>query len=69
MNIDILHNIKNMHQELKKMKYDVMNFEIESARLREPNSIAVVAENMGKTISNLEIELNQIEEKLKGELT
>ena len=69
MIIDILHNLKNMHQELKKMKYAVMNFEIESTRLHEPNSILTVSKDMEKTIGNMEAELKQIEEKVKGELT
>lgn len=51
------------------MKYDVMNFEIESTRLHEPNSILTVSKDMEKTIGSLESELNQIKEKIKGDLT
>ena len=67
--MDILHNIKNMYNELRKVDYSVMNLEIESARLHEPNSIAVVAKDMDKIIKNMESELKDIEEKIKGELT
>ena len=67
--MDILHNIKSMYKELKKVDYSVMNLEIESARLHEPNSIAVVAKNVEIIIHNMENELKDIEEKLKGELT